>query len=84
MKELDDGLKEKISHSKNKKEYRGNIAFEKAFMEKYHQFIEERNSYKKELEEGRKIFTTQLHNLNENLQETTPGKRLLKEIDFKK
>ena len=70
----------------NKKEYKKYLEYYRDFLEKtdVDKKLIEQEEKENQLQTKRQEFTSLIYNLNDKLQETTPGKRLLKEIDFKK
>ena len=70
----------------NKKEYKKYLEYSRDFLEKtdVDKKLLEKEEQENQLQTKRQELTSILYNLNDKLQETTPGKRLLKEIDFKK
>ena len=70
----------------NKKEYKKYLEYSHDFLEKtdLDKKLLEQEEQENQLQTKRQELTSILYNLNDKLQETTPGKRLLKEIDFKK
>lgn len=75
-----------IRKSKNRKELKQALQYVKRFEEETNFEKEEALELAEQvaLEEKRKEFSTMLFRLNETLQETVPGKVLLKNLDFEK
>ena len=75
-----------LKKAKTKKEYQKLLVLSKEFLRKTDVDKKRRAIYKeKELQKGiRKELTNLFYNLNDKLQEQVPGKRLLKEVNFKK
>lgn len=75
-----------IHKAKNKEEYKEILEYVKYFAE--HTDLEKERlaeiQNKKDLAEARTNFSTMLYNFNEYLQETEPGRKLIKNIDFEK
>ena len=86
-------LSNMIKHSKGVQDYNDKRRFAKELLSvinkeniiaRYKQKDKEALMQKQELSTKRKELLTLLSNLNDSLQEQVPGKRIIKEIDFKK
>ena len=86
MEKILSGLEDKVEKTKGKTKKEKAMECEDGFKSRYVRYICEREMYKKKLEEGRRTFSTLLHNLSEKV-ETVPvdrNKISLKQLDFKK